>query len=114
VLIGADTFSDDVVVNKIGTTALALLAREHNKPVYCFTTMNKYVPPEFKQAQEKDNEAGEVWPGAPEGVRIRNKYFENTPMHLLKSVITEAGHFDAKNQTPEKKYHIDEWLRKQL
>lgn len=114
VLIGADTFSNEIVVNKIGTTALALLAREHKKPVYCFTTMNKYVPPEFKQPSEKDHEASEVWPGAPAGVHIHNKYFENTPMHLLKNVITEAGYFDADNQSPGKKYHIDEWLRDQL
>ena len=114
IFIGADTFSDTFIVNKIGTTALALLAKELNKPMYCMTTTNKYVPPYVKQPEEEDHDRSEVWPGAPNAIKIRNRYFETTPIALLTDLITEKGYFKAKNNAWLQELRIDDWLRKQF
>ncbi len=114
VLIGADTFSERRIVNKIGTHALALLAREQNIPVYCFATSDKYLPPDLNQPHESDHAADEVWPDAPKGIHIRNRYFETTPIDLVTDVITELGPFKPTALSVLFDLPVDEWLQKQF
>ena len=92
VLVGADSFSEAGVVNKIGTWALALLAREANKPIYCLAPMLKYLP-QAQARPDKMHSIKEVWPETPPGVQIVNRYFENTPIELFTKVLTEEGFF---------------------
>lgn len=110
VLVGADAFSENKVVNKIGTRALALLAGEAEKPVYCLATTDKFLPSSINMPTQKQRPAEEVWADAPAGVGIQNIYFEETPMNLFSGVLTEKGLFTAEhsdNTLPE----IDTWLR---
>ncbi len=38
-----------------------------------------------------EHDAREVWPDAPQGVRVLNRYFDVTPWSALSGVITEHG-----------------------
>ena len=115
ILVGADTFTDIVIVNKIGTTALALLAKEENIPVYCLTTTAKFLPAEIDLPSETNHPIYEVWPGAPENIHIKNKYFEDIPIDLITDIVTEVGFFKTLDKQQRMNWlKIDPWLRDQF
>jgi translation initiation factor eIF-2B subunit delta len=92
VLAGADSLTAQGVVNKLGTTSLALTARHVGMPCYVVADRHKWFPaaaatPEFAQPKP----GAQVWPDPPRGVTIWNAYFECTPMALFSGVIAEDG-----------------------
>jgi translation initiation factor 2B subunit (eIF-2B alpha/beta/delta family) len=93
VIVGADKVTPRSVVNKIGTRMIALAARERDRPVYAVCDTSKFD--ETQHSTGPQNVAGhapdELWPGAPEEVRVLNLYFEETPLSLLIGVVTEDG-----------------------
>jgi translation initiation factor eIF-2B subunit delta len=91
-LVGADSITVQGVVNKLGTTGLALACRHAGIPCYVVGDRQKWIPaaaamPEFGQLKPE----GEVWRDPPAGVTIRNTYFECTPMELFSGIIGEDG-----------------------
>lgn len=115
IFVGADTFSTTQITNKIGTHALALLAREHQTPIYCLTTGDKYLPQGIHIADEEQHESHEVWPDRPEGVTVWNKYFEDTPAELFTGIITEHGVLQPSElDFFEELYELDPWLRERF
>jgi translation initiation factor eIF-2B subunit delta len=91
-LVGADSITVQGVVNKLGTTSLALACRHVGIPCYVVGDRHKWfpaaaAPPAFSQLKPEV----EVWPNAPAGVTIRNAYFECTPMELFSGIIGEDG-----------------------
>jgi translation initiation factor 2B subunit (eIF-2B alpha/beta/delta family) len=91
-LVGADSITVQGVVNKLGTTGLALACRHAGIPCYVVGDRHKWVPaaaavPEFGQLKPE----GEVWREPPAGVIISNAYFECTPMELFSGIIGEDG-----------------------
>ncbi|MBN2413213.1 hypothetical protein JXQ31_16130 [candidate division KSB1 bacterium] len=91
ILVGADSFTDEHVVNKIGTGALVLLAREAGKPVYVVCTTQKYLPQGVKMLDEPQHDADEVWAERTGSISIQNKYFEKVNTGLFSGMITEKG-----------------------
>jgi translation initiation factor eIF-2B subunit delta len=92
VLVGADSLTTQGVINKLGTTGLVLVARHVGLPSYVICDRHKWFPaaatvPEFSQLKP----GAEVWLDPPEGVTIRNAYFECTPMALFSGIIGEDG-----------------------
>ncbi len=93
-IIGADAIgSNGVVVNKIGSKLLALVAKEFDFPLYVTasllkldlkTVFGEYIPIEMRDPKE-------VWPNAPEGVEILNPAFETVAPEFIDAIITEAG-----------------------
>ena len=94
ILVGADSFTDEYVVNKIGTGALALLAREAGKPVYAVCTTQKYLPPGLNMPDEPQHDADEVWAERTGDISIWNKYFEAVDTGLFSGIVTEKGVYD--------------------
>ena len=93
-LVGADAvLRDSAFVNKIGTYALALAATHHGKPTYVACESMKfdarYDASTWPGAGVRSPE--EVWPNAPEGVDVLNRYFELTPGRLITTFVTERG-----------------------
>jgi translation initiation factor 2B subunit (eIF-2B alpha/beta/delta family) len=90
-LVGADSITARGVVNKLGTTNLALACRHAGIPCYVVADRHKWWPaaatPVFSQARP----AAEVWSDPPPGVTIRNAYFECTPMTLFSAIVGEDG-----------------------
>jgi translation initiation factor 2B subunit (eIF-2B alpha/beta/delta family) len=90
VLVGADTvFANGAVVNKVGTCALALLARNARIPFYVATETLKVAPGRSGAAQQAPEER-------QPGLAIPAVYFDLTPPHLVTALITEEGVFAPK------------------
>jgi len=92
VIVGADAITPEGVVNKIGTYALALAAKEKGVPFYCLAGTEKFLPPPFAQAlriEEKDPK--EVTHEAIPNSRVENRYFDITPLGFITAVVTQEG-----------------------
>jgi translation initiation factor eIF-2B subunit delta len=92
VIVGADAIAPDGVVNKIGTYALALAARERKVPFYVLAGTEKFLPSPFSQVlriEEKDPK--EVTQEAIPNSVVENRYFDITPLDLITGVATQEG-----------------------
>ncbi|MHB8586821.1 MAG: S-methyl-5-thioribose-1-phosphate isomerase [Thermoplasmatota archaeon] len=101
VVVGADTIAaNGDVINKIGTSAVALAARERGLPFFVGAETYKVdleardgavVPIEEREAVEV------VAPSElPPGVRVLNPVFDVTPGRWVKEFFTESGPADAR------------------
>jgi translation initiation factor 2B subunit (eIF-2B alpha/beta/delta family) len=92
VLVGADAVFPHGVVNKLGTHTLAHMARLHRTPIFSLCATHKFLPaaaaPLLRFA---DHPGNEVWSDAPAGLRIRNRYFDTTPLNLFSGIVSEEG-----------------------
>jgi len=99
VVVGADRIAaNGDVVNKIGTYALAVLAKRHSIPFYVAAPRSSFdagipdgahVTIEERPADEVTGYRGARW--APEGVNVRNPAFDVTPAELITGIICEKG-----------------------
>lgn len=96
VFTGADTVeSDGSVINKIGTAALASIAREHGVPVYTFAETYKFMPASKHSERVKIEERSVdeiIDPDElPAGVEVFNPVFDRVPPELITGIVTEEG-----------------------
>lgn len=89
VWIGADAVTERGVVNKIGSFALALAAREHSVPVYALADRRKFLPAATPALKILEMPPAEVWDEPPKNVTPRNVYFEVVPLELVRGVVVE-------------------------
>ncbi len=100
VMVGADRVcADGAVVNGIGTYQLALASEKANIPFYVLCETLKFDPrlksSEVKLEEKEPSEIVEPGKMPPE-VRIKNPYFDITPLELVTAVVTENGLLTAK------------------
>ncbi len=94
VLVGADAItSEGNIINKIGTSLIALAAQEARVPFYVVTELLKFDPQTIHGDYEaiEERAASEIWPDAPEGLAIRNPAFEVTRRDYIHGIICEEG-----------------------
>jgi len=99
VMVGADRItSNGDVVNKIGTYALAVLAKEHGIPFYSVaptTTIDLSIPRGDRVKIEHRDPREVVFVGktrlVPKGVTVFNPAFDVTPSRLVTAIVTERG-----------------------
>lgn len=99
VIVGADRIAaNGDVANKIGTYALAVLAKENNVPFYVAAPLSTLdlslpsgdqIPIEQRSPQEVTHVFGV--PVAPEGVAVENPAFDVTPSRYVTAIVTECG-----------------------
>ena len=89
VWIGADAVTDRGVINKVGSYALALAAREHSVPVYALAGRRKFIPAATPALQILEMPGSEVWEEPTHDVKPRNVYYELVPLELLRGVVVE-------------------------
>jgi len=110
VVVGADRVcADGKVVNGIGTYQLALAARTAGVPFYVLCEALKFDP--RLRGDEVDLEEKEpsevIEPGKlPPGVRVRNPYFDITPLELVAGIVTENGLLTPKDVVNYMKKHL--------
>jgi len=101
VVTGADRIAaNGDTANKIGTYALAVLARHHGVPFYVaapFSTIDPALP-SGAEIPIEEREAGEVrrvggQATAPEASPVFNPAFDVTPAALITAIVTERGVF---------------------
>jgi len=94
VIVGADSItSRGDLINKIGTSTLAHIAKMNDVSVYCAAELYKYSSMTMFGTREKieERDSKEVWEKPPKGVKIRNPAFEATAAKYINGYITEAG-----------------------
>ena len=99
VVVGADRIAaNGDVANKIGTYALAVMAKRHNIPFYVAAPLSTFdatipdgshIPIEERAASEVTGYRKVRW--APKGVLVRNPAFDVTPADLITGIISEKG-----------------------
>jgi len=99
VIVGADRIAaNGDVANKIGTYALAVMAKRHGIPFYVAAPVSTFDPaiPDGSHIPIEERSADEVtgyrklrW--APKGVKVRNPAFDVTPADLVTGIICEKG-----------------------
>ena len=99
VVVGADRIAaNGDTANKIGTYALAVLAKEHGLPFYIAAPTSTIdlsladgdgIPIEERDPDEVAEVAGRRV--APEGVAVANPAFDVTPHKFVTAIITERG-----------------------
>jgi translation initiation factor 2B subunit (eIF-2B alpha/beta/delta family) len=87
--IGADAVTEHGVLNKVGSFAAALAAREHSVPVYALASRRRFLPAATAALRIPEMPPAEVWDAPAEGVRPRNVYFELVPLELLRGIVVE-------------------------
>jgi len=99
VIVGADRIAaNGDVANKIGTYAVAVLARAHGIPFYVAAPLSTIDPAtatgEEIPIEERDASEVSEWGGrtvVPAGVSVRNPAFDVTPAALVDAIVTESG-----------------------
>jgi ribose 1,5-bisphosphate isomerase len=94
VLVGADAItSEGNVINKIGTSQVALAANEARVPFYVVTELLKFDPQTIHGDYEviEERSISEVWSEAPSGLLIRNPAFDVTRRDYIHGLICEEG-----------------------
>ncbi len=94
VVVGADAItSEGNVINKIGTSMVALAAKEARTPFYVATELLKFDPVTVFGAYERIEERSpkEVWDSPPNGLIIRNPAFDVTRREFIHGIICEEG-----------------------
>ena len=99
VFVGADRIAaNGDVANKVGTYALAVLARHHGVPFYVLaptstvdlgTSAGADIPIEFRGAEEVARGFGSLT--APSDAQVWNPAFDITPASLVSGIVTERG-----------------------
>jgi translation initiation factor 2B subunit (eIF-2B alpha/beta/delta family) len=91
-LVGADSLTVHGVINKVGTTCLALACRHTGTPCYVVADRHKWLPAgALAPAASQPKPAAEIWSDPPTGVTIWNAYFECTPTMLFSGIVGEDG-----------------------
>jgi ribose 1,5-bisphosphate isomerase len=94
VVVGADAItSEGNVINKIGTSMVALAAKEARTPFYVATELLKFDPATIFGDYEKIEERNpkEVWDSPPKGLVIKNPAFDVTRREFIHGIICEEG-----------------------
>jgi ribose 1,5-bisphosphate isomerase len=94
VMVGADAItSEGNVINKIGTSMVALAAKEARTPFYVVSELLKFDPltihGEYEKLEERSSK--EVWEESPSGLIIRNPAFDITRREFIHGIICEEG-----------------------
>ncbi len=94
VLVGADALtSEGGIVNKIGTSTIALLAQEARVPFYVASELLKFDAAtlwgEYEAIEERSRD--EVWKEAPQDLVVKNPAFEATRAEFIHGLICEEG-----------------------
>ncbi len=114
-LAGADGLTVSGVINKIGTSAMAITAYALSVPGYILSDTGKLWPDALGLPRIADHDLAEVWKGAPSGIQVRNLYFDLTPWQYIPAIVTEQGLLSPDQVIDMcRSMHVDEEIREFL
>jgi len=88
ILIGADALTNNGAINKIGSDAIAEIARVHKKPLYIAADSWKYSKRKIKI---ESRDSSEVWETKSKKIKIKNPAFEMVEKKYITGIISELG-----------------------
>jgi len=86
-LFGADAFTKSIVANKIGTSTLVNLAKDHNVPRYACGVALKIT----NKVKIEKRPSREVWATKDNKIEVINPAFDKTNNKNLSGIISEFG-----------------------
>ncbi len=96
VLVGADAITPVGLINKVGTSGLALLAQAANVPCYCIAGALKMLPSAALIDPHREGERlADEWGTTLPGVRVTDRYYDLTRLESLTGFVLDEGVFDA-------------------
>ena len=91
-VLGADTLLPSGWVNKRGSGALALRARERGLAVVCAADTGKFLPPALAALPRSyERDTAEILSDPPPSLAVANPYFEEVEWDALDVLVTERG-----------------------
>ena len=87
-VIGADRVTPPIFVNKVGTLGFTMLAKHFGVPVYLLYDRSKYVKKWTRPTDLETHDASEVCEQTYPGVQVANPYFEEIPLELITTTVT--------------------------
>lgn len=96
VLTGTDRFTETTFVNKTGTHALAVMAKQMNKPLYIAGESGKVLLKRTYPVRFIQNDPDELFDKAQDNLQVENIYFEESPLSMADKIILEDGVFELK------------------
>ncbi|MCB0283757.1 MAG: hypothetical protein H6627_10600 [Calditrichae bacterium] len=93
VYVGADRLYENGFVNKSGTLAVCLLAKQFNVPVYLVSETSKILLESERSIKSSERDSKEVYEKENE-ISVINSYYEKIPYNLVQKVICEEGVFE--------------------
>lgn len=95
VWVGGDSLSSAGLVNKVGSRALAMLARVQEIPFISLLGSDKLLAPGlmpfFSFLQQNPREIGL---DETDTLNVHNQYYETVPLELVAKIVTDKGLFD--------------------
>lgn len=112
VIIGCDEFtSDGTAINKVGSFSIALAAKFAKKPLYVATPLLKAgTETVLSKPVIEQRPYQEIWPEAPEKLKVINPAFEIVPPNLITGYISEEGLLSP-SEVFEKTIELYPWLK---
>ncbi|NVM03456.1 MAG: NUDIX domain-containing protein [Candidatus Helarchaeota archaeon] len=103
IIVGADSIlQDGSLVNKMGTSLIALAAKEARVPFYTICNTRKfYLKSEYSKIEPEEKDSNEVYEIGDRKVSVKNTYFDITPSFYISGIITEKGIFSASDISKE-------------
>jgi translation initiation factor 2B subunit (eIF-2B alpha/beta/delta family) len=90
-LVGADAVTTEGIVNKTGTSLVALAAGRLKKPAYALCGSEKFLPAGRTPAREPMKSPAQILEEEVLHLSVSNYYFETTPLNWLTGIVTEDG-----------------------
>lgn len=90
VLLGADSIRDNRFVNKQGSLAICLLAKQFGKPVYLIADSSKLDRSETPKEIQRQNPR-ELMEEEIDSITVNNRYFEPVPLSLVTGILLQSG-----------------------
>jgi translation initiation factor 2B subunit (eIF-2B alpha/beta/delta family) len=91
VFVGADAVSVDGVINKIGTSGLALATQHYMTKCYCLCSTEKFLPKGVSLTLNQEKDPHEITKEQVNNITPLNYYFDRTPLTFFTGFITEQG-----------------------
>jgi len=86
-LFGADAFTSKIVANKIGTSTLVRIAKDHSIPRYSCGISLKFT----KKVKIEKRPSREVWQNNNNNIEVINPAFDKTRLKDISGIISELG-----------------------
>ena len=86
-IFGADAYTKNVIVNKIGTSTLCKIAKRYNIPRYSCGVSKKFT----KKVKIEKRSGKEVWDERGKNIEVINPAFDKTNKKLVSGIISEFG-----------------------
>ncbi|MCK5075038.1 MAG: hypothetical protein KAR38_01625 [Calditrichia bacterium] len=94
VLLGCDRITETTFINKIGSYAAAIIAKNFDIPVYILADTSKVLLKRQYLMRFDDEDPKEIYKGPNENVNVHNQYFEEVPLDYVSKIVTEVGIFE--------------------